>query len=772
MRNPLKKRLLRELKSEFAKYFVIFVLLITTIGFVSGFLVADNSMIVAYKEGFTKYNVEDGNFCIDKKINRAQAKIIEAFGVTLYDNYYVEEALNNGSVLRIFANRTQVNLPCLMEGTMPAQSGEIVIDRMYADNNKISVGDVLKSAGSNYLVTGFVALPDYSCLFQDNNDSMFDAIKFGVALVTPEEFAGYSEDSLHYNYSWKYNAPPESEAAEKELSEDFLKVVNEETHLQTFIPRFQNNAINFTGEDMGSDKVMMTVLLYIVIVILAFVFSITISNTIQQEASVIGTLRAMGYTRMELILHYMAAPVFVTLIGALFGNVLGYTVMKNVCAGMYYGSYSLPTYVTIWNGEAFLMTTVVPIALMAVITFFILWRKMYLSPLKFLRRDLSRKQQKRALPLPKILSFFCRFRTRVILQNMSNYIVLFIGIVFANLLLMFGMLFPSILEHYQGLMEENLLCNYQYILQVPYEILDDTNKLQSLMSALQFRSDVETENETAEKFSAYSLKTYGGDYPSESVLCYGVDPETRYVPLDYSNNQVYISSAYAEKFEIKAGDEIILKEAYEDKYYHFKVAGIYDYMGGIAVFMNRSYLNRVFDLGEEYFCGYFSATEITDIDESYIGSVIDLDALTRISRQLDVSMGTMMYLVDGFAMLIFVVIIFLLSKLIIEKNGHSISMAKILGYTNLEISGLYIASTSVVVVAGILISLPLEREIMYVLFKEIMMSMITGWIPFYLDKMILVKMFVMGIVTYGIVALFEYRKVRNVPMDEALKNVE
>ena len=47
----------------------------------------------------------------------------------------------------------------------------------------------------------------------------------------------------------------------------------------------------------------------------------------------------------------MALPVIVTLIGAVIGNILGYTALKKVCAGMYYGSYSLPTYVTVWNAE-------------------------------------------------------------------------------------------------------------------------------------------------------------------------------------------------------------------------------------------------------------------------------------------------------------------------------------------------------------------------------------------------------------------------------------
>lgn len=64
--------------------------------------------------------------------------------------------------------------------------------------------------------------------------------------------------------------------------------------------------------------------------------------------NVIGTLRASGYTKGELILHYLTMPVIVTLLAALVGNILGYTLFKNAAAGMYYGSYSLPTYETRW----------------------------------------------------------------------------------------------------------------------------------------------------------------------------------------------------------------------------------------------------------------------------------------------------------------------------------------------------------------------------------------------------------------------------------------
>ena len=797
MKNPLRKRLPRELKGELGKYLVVFILMVASIGFVSGFLVADNSMLIAYNEGFGKYNIEDGNFRTAEQVHKTQREEIEALGVKLYDNYYVEEPLDNGSTMRFFKNRQQVDKVCLMKGELPAGIGEIAIDRMYADNNNLSVGDTLRSGKRTWKITGLVALSDYSCLFQNNNDSMFDAVKFGVSVVTEEEFDSLDQEKLQYNYSWIYDEKPKTEKEEKEVSEDLMEDMGKIVTLEAFVPRYLNQAITFTGDDMGGDKAMMIMLLYIIMVIMAFVFGITISNTIRKEAGVIGTLRASGYTRQELILHYMTLPVLVTFVGALIGNILGYTILKDVCADMYYGSYSLPTYVTVWNGEAFGLTTLVPVVIMLVVNYGVLRHKLKLSPLKFLRRDLSGRKQKRAIYLSPKMKIFSRFRLRVIFQNMSNYMVLFIGILFANLLLMFGLLLPSALSHYQVEIQNNMLAKYQYMLQVPVSAVSG-NKFDGLISLLEFYMDSRTDNEDAEEFSAYSLNTLPGKYKSEEVLLYGIEPDSRYVTIDFNNTKdkkdeagnkekadnkntanaekesaaVYISSAYADKFLLHVGDTITLKEKYEKEKYSFKIAGVYDYTAALCVFMPRSELNDIFDLGEDYYSGYFSDTELTDIKSQYIGSVVDLDALTKISRQLDVSMGSMMGMVNGFAIMIYMVLIYLLSKIIIEKNAQSISMVKILGYTNGEISKLYIMSTSLVVVFCLLLSLPLETVIMKVLFREMMLSSISGWITLWIDPMIYVQMFAAGIITYGIVALLEFRRVKKVPMDEALKNVE
>ena len=145
MKSPLRKRLPRELKSEIGKYLVVFILMVTTIGFVSGFLVADGSMLIAYNESFEKYNIEDGNLRTAEQIYKTQREEIEKLGIKLYENFYLEESLDNGSTMRIFKNREEVNRVCLMKGELPAKTGEIAIDRMYADNNSLSVGDTLQS---------------------------------------------------------------------------------------------------------------------------------------------------------------------------------------------------------------------------------------------------------------------------------------------------------------------------------------------------------------------------------------------------------------------------------------------------------------------------------------------------------------------------------------------------------------------------------------------------------------------------------------------------
>ena len=94
--------------------------------------------------------------------------------------------------------------------------------------------------------------------------------------------------------------------------------------------------------------------------------------------------------------------------------------------------------------------------------------------------------------------------------------------------------------------------------------------------------------------------------------------------------------------------------------------------------------------------------------------------------QLDHSMGSYMTYFQYLCVLLSAVLIYLLTKLIMEKNENAISMVKILGYKNREIARLYLLSTTIVLV----------------------------------------------LLGYAIVTIFDFRRIRKIPMDEALKSAE
>lgn len=760
MGNPLNKRFLRELKGELAKYIVIFVFMTAVIGLISGFLIADGSMYDTYNKSFEKYNIEDGNFELYSKADESVIDKLEKENVTIYENFYKEETVvrhnnikndeDSQSTLRFYVNREEVDKVDLMDGSLPEDINEIAIDRMYAENNDIKVQDTL-TVGSRILkVTGLVALSDYSSLFSDNSDTMFDSLKFGVGVVSQKCFDAYDDTHIHYVYSWLYDNKPEDDKEAKLMADDFVKTISANAILVNYIPQYINQAIHFTGDDIGSDRSMMIVLLYVLIVIMAFVFAVTTNNTIVKEANVIGTLRASGYTRGELLRHYILLPIIVTIFGALVGNILGYTVFKDIFVATYYGSYSLPTYHTLWNADAFLLTTVVPVIIMLVINIVIIGCRLKLSPLKFLRRDLSGKQKKKAMRLPAF-GFFNRFRLRIIIQNMPNYITLFIGILFANVLLLFGIMLGPMLTHYQNEITDKLIAKHQYVL----------------------KTLVDVDDNAAEKYCVKTLATIEGRLKSEDVLVYGVKDNSIYADINTASlkdNEVYITNGYADKFRIKKGDKITLKEKYDDNEYEFTVKDMYDYPSSFVIFMSDAAFKNVFDKSEDYYSGYFS-DNILDIDEKYVATQITLDDLTKVSRQLDRSMGETFNLVKIFAVVLFAVLMFLLTKLIVEKNTTSISMVKILGYSNREISRLYVTSTTIVVVLSVALSIGLSVIIMNYLFRVFMEEM-SGWISCYYAPHIFPVMFILNITVYAVISFFMMAKIKKIPMDEALKTVE
>ena len=519
-------------------------------------------------------------------------------------------------------------------------------------------------------------------------------------------------------------------------------------NITDYSAKYTNKSIMFAREDSNSDKATMMLMTYIVMVMIAFLFAVTTSNTILKEANVIGTLRAMGYSKGELIGHYMFLPMVVTVVGGIVGNVLGYTAFQKVFESVYYSNYSLPTYKMLWNMNAFWETTVVPFILMIIVNFVMLTKKLKISPLNFIRGELKESGQKRLIKLPKKMPFFSKFRLRIFFQNVPSYLTLALGVFLAGVLVVFGSMYGPLLDDYANIVKENQFSKYQYVM----------------------INEAETEISDAEKFCMTSLQTTDKKFITDDVTIYGVENQSKYITENIPAGEVLVSSAMADKFNLSIGDEVTLKEAYKDKTYSFKVGGVYNYDAAITVFMNRTDYVRQFNEDSNYFNGYLSNKKLNDLDDSDVATVITEKDLTKVVTQMQVSMTEFVKVFKALGVVIFLLVMFILTKQIIEKNSKSVSMAKILGFSDIEIGKLYIIITSFVVLASLLISVPLISLALRWCFKSYLYTQMTGYIPYIISNSCYVTMVVLGIVSYAVVACLMLLKIKKTPLGEALKN--
>ena len=190
------------------------------------------------------------------------------------------------------------------------------------------------------------------------------------------------------------------------------------------------------------------------------------------------------------------------------------------------------------------------------------------------------------------------------------------------------------------------------------------------------------------------------DKPSgEEIMVYGVSRDSRYfsnisdTPIP-SDNEVLVSQGYIEKYGIEVGGTVRLREKYGGKSYSFKVKEAVNYPASLAVFMNDELFRDTFGKDGDYFTGYLSDRRLADIKDEYVASVITEHDLVIVADPLDDSMGLVFPIMGGFAILLYMLMIYMLSKLILEKNAQSISITKILGYSGREIGKLYVDITS------------------------------------------------------------------------------
>lgn len=210
--NGLNKRLLREFGNHFGRYLAL--MLMIALGMY--LVVSVAGMAEMTIDGSNKYNneckLQDGQFTTfiplpENKLHELAdeyGQIEKIFSIDV--NTCVKDNGDN-SVIRLFKNRTDIDLLSLNEGNIPTTDSEIVIMNLFADRNELSIGDSLKIADKTYTISGIGCIPDYNLPVKNFSDMTADPLHFGIGIVSDEEYeriykSGKSGSEI-YTYAYR-----------------------------------------------------------------------------------------------------------------------------------------------------------------------------------------------------------------------------------------------------------------------------------------------------------------------------------------------------------------------------------------------------------------------------------------------------------------------------------------------------------------------------------------------------------------------------------------
>lgn len=712
MQKVLNKRVIRDLKKNFLRYFALFMLIAMGMYMVISVVGAADNIIIGVNKAAEKNNVEDGEFIVFIPLEEKNIKELENKGITLEKLFYLDYTLEDDSTVRIYKNREHINLINLDEGKLADGMGEIVLEKHYAEKHNLSVGSEVAIAGNTYKVTGISSTPDYDAVLKNMSDSTVESTMFGTGFVSGKQYEklkaeGKYSKSEEYVYSYLLNGKMKSNELKDALCEiklDKIKVTDkyflgmmndlERTktdidNLTQFVKRENNPRIGASVDDVMINKYAGIVVGVIVMALFTYVISVFVIHGIEQESSVIGALYALGATRKQLMKHYLMLPVIITLFAGIIGMLIGFSPAGVGVQTMDSTEYfSMPVLSTVYPVYLLIYGGVMPPLVAAIVNYFVINKKLSQPALKMIRNE--QKQSKISNVNLGKMEFVHRFQIRQFLREIRTSFTVIIGMFIALLIMMMGIDCYTICNNMNRQNKADTKYEYMYSYKYPTKEVP----------------------KGGEACYAEGLKKSAFGYDLDVTLL-GIDGDNKYFDFDVSKgkNKVAISQSVATKYSLSVGTKLVLTDEVNDMDYAFTIDKVVPYSVGLYVFMDIDDMRGLFNRKDDYYNLVLSGKNL-NIDSGRVYAITTKDDICKNAEVFINHMRSMIVSMVGVSIIIFVVVMYLMMKVMIDRSAFNISLMKIFGFRQKEIKKLYLNGNFIMVAVSAAICIPIAKMTM------------------------------------------------------------
>jgi putative ABC transport system permease protein len=754
MKNVLKKRLPRFLFKNIAIYggIALFIILMTSLA--AAYVIGNQGISAAFEDARENNRLEDGFFSL--AVPMEESELSGLLGNSLEFEYqpYVDLTASDESEVRVFQMRHSIDIPFVLEGSLPDGDNEIGLDRLYAEAHDLKLGDHITIESKDMEVSGIIGLPEYIVSFKELGDLLADRDVFGVSIVSDGFFATLNEERIINQYAYKFKRELSKDEVNRE-NRDIIKKLGDKGILTDFCAIGDNNRVNNLLSKLDLNINMSTYFLVLSMIIVAFLFALVSVHTFEEECSFVGVLIATGYKKRTILRHYLTIPVLVTLISTGIGLLLALTFVYKVPTQSVYAYYVVPKMLYTIDPARMAFMIGFPILAVILINLIVFGRKLNLTPLRLIRRDTKKEKRVKNANEMKSLGFLNRFRLRTVVRSKGQYISLVIGVFLAGLLCMFGLGMRSSFDQYIDTLPDSAVSDYQYVLKAP------------LPDASVIPADAERDT-----ISTYETEFNGRMLP---VNVLGIGSDSKYLRefnvSSLSDNEIIISDIMAAKLGIHKGDTIELDNKLTLHKWNAKVAEVVDFELGVYVFTAQKTLNSYLEKEEGYYNTVFSDGEIAGIDERFISTVVTKEKVADSAKQMKTLMASLIVMLTAVGIICYIIVMFMLTKMVIDKNALNISLLKVFGYRNKEVNKLYLSQTQWIIILSVIVFLPLQYFLLGKIWPGMLNSM-SGYFYFRVTPLVMAIIVVLGTATCLITNMIHVKHVRKIDMTEALKNRE
>ncbi|MGL5330426.1 MAG: FtsX-like permease family protein [Peptostreptococcaceae bacterium] len=570
----------------------------------------------------------------------------------------------------------------------------------------------------------------------------------------------------------------------KDAEDEISKIENPEWHI---LDRKSHYSYMDYGGCANSIDALAKVFPVFFFLVAALVCLTTMTRMVDEQRINIGTLKALGYTTKAISRKYIVYALLATVLGALLGIAIGFTVFPIIIFNAYGIMYNLPKMSFIFDYKIALSITIISILVTTLAAYFACNKELKETP-SILMRPKSPKEGKRILleRIPFIwnkMGFIGKVTIRNIFRYKKRFLMTVLGIAGSTALILTGFGIKDSIE---------IIVDGQYGSLFKYDMMVNIDK-NSKNSDIQELKDKMNENKNISKYQFINSQNGKIAYDGKSKEISLITPSDInefenfiYLRERKSQKQIKLNSdgivlteKIARELDIQVNDEIDIYNG-NDKKEKAKVVGITENYISHYAYISDEYYKKIFGRNIDYnrVVGVLNDTEAS-AEESISKSLMENNIVkgvsfnTAIKNNFSDTIENLKYVVlimiISAGSLAFVVL-YNLTNVNISERIREIATIKVLGFYDKEVSSYIYRENIILTIIGTFVGLGLGKMLhQFIMITVEMESMMFGRV---IDTNSYIWATIITIVLGVIVNLFMYNKLTNVQMVESLKSVD